>query len=140
MTDYLKSKNNDTLKAVADNFGVDLNDKTKKAEYVEALIADGVTDDMVRDFLGETAPKPETKDAPPVTSGKEAEEKAQDNPEDQVILRMTRANPTYQTHGYTFHAKYPFTLVPKDVAESILRVETGFSVALSSEVEDFHSR
>lgn len=63
----------------------------------------------------------------------------QDEAEEEVLVKMERKNGTYEVFGYTFFKKHPFKSVPVSVAERLIREETGFRIALPSEVKDYYN-
>lgn len=67
-------------------------------------------------------------------------EAAEDEPvENHILVKMTRKNGTYETHGLRFTRAHPFKSVPASVAESIISNEDGFVQALPSEVESYYN-
>jgi hypothetical protein len=57
-------------------------------------------------------------------------------PDDRVLVKMERQNPTYSIEGITFGVKSPFAVVPSEKARRILK-KPGFREATASEAEAF---
>ena len=55
------------------------------------------------------------------------------------LLVMTRANPTWETHGIKFTQENPFRLVTEEVANAIIDSEDGFRMASPREVREYYS-
>jgi hypothetical protein len=122
------------LREVAEEFGVDIEEDATKNEIIRALDTDGVTWDMYQKAFPETEPvaeQPKTESAPaPV------EKKVVSN---QVLMKMTRGNPTYQIRGYTFTRRHPFVLVSSEDANYIIDNVDGFRIASPREAEEYYS-
>lgn len=121
------------LLEVAEEFGTDVDKSDSKAVIIAALVEDGVTFDDAAKFVnsvGEVAEEVKAEAVAEKAAAKEAEEK--------VLLKMTRANGTYQVRGVTFRKSHPFALVPESDAEWILENEEGFRTATPREAQDFY--
>lgn len=153
-----ESLNKDELKAVADFFNKEIKaaDEDKgptKKELVAGLASDEdgsdpVTwDDYKEVYLESDVKKEEERQAaieetqavaaadvvgPPA-------EPEDDDDEDHVLIRMDRKNGTYETHGLRFTKDHPYKSVPEKTAESILKTEEGFRLAMPSEVKDYYN-
>lgn len=57
----------------------------------------------------------------------------------QVLLVMTRANPTFEAAGIRFTKANPYALVPADKADYICRKFVGFRPAYPSEAREYYS-
>jgi hypothetical protein len=120
------------LKEVAEEFGVDIpKGFVKNEKIIELLEADGVTFDQWQRLKGEPEEvetvKEETLVIEDVTNV------------ETVLLKMTRANGTFEDRGYLFTAKHPFVAVKEDDAEHFVNNYEGFRVALPSEVKQYYS-
>ena len=82
------------LKKVAESFGVDAPEKATKQSLILALQEEGITYDMYAKF--NDAEQVEIKADP------KPAKKTKSNKENSVLVRMDRANPSYDTNGYTF--------------------------------------
>jgi hypothetical protein len=128
--------NKDVLVQVADEFAVDLTDKKTKAKIVTALEEDGVTWAMYQDAFPSVEDQPDAEPADgPAPVSHMSLKPAQPN----VLLRMKRMNPTYETRGYRFTRENPFLPVDVDAANWILENEEGFAIASPREAEEFYS-
>jgi hypothetical protein len=104
---------------------------TKDALIAE-LLADGVTLELIND-----QPAPEEDPEPPV---EDAEENAPVEDEaDLVLVRMVRANNTYQIRGYTFTMEHPYALVSEKDADYLIEVDRGFRMASPAEARSYYS-
>lgn len=117
------------LKQVAELFGVEV-DGNRKAVIVKALEQEGVSYDVYLKMAPTSFPDPdEKKDAPAKVA----------RVENKILLKMDRANRSYETHGVRFTKEHPFQAVDEDVAADILYNDTGFRIAAPHEVEQFYS-
>lgn len=119
------------LKKIAEDFGVDIQDKKNKTDIIAALAEEGVTwsiysktlDDLEEEEMT-TETKPKAKTA---------------NPDDTVLVHMTRPNFRYDIMGHTFTKEHPFVAMDKDSAQAIFDKEEGFRLATPKEVQDFYN-
>lgn len=134
------------LLAVAEQFAVDVKPAWKVEEIIKAIQDDGVdwaqyqralrateaheaeAEALVEDFI-----EPEPLVIQPVV----VVEKEQPT---EIVLKMTRANWIYETHGYRFSQEHPFVLVDPDKADSILRREEGFRTATPQELREYYGQ
>lgn len=122
------------LKKIAEDFGVDTNELKNKNDIVAALAEEGVTWAVyqktikdVEDNL-EEAPEPQSKFDP-----------KKEISEDDVLVKMTRANFRYDILGFTFTKEHPFVAMNKEKAQAIFDKEEGFRLANPKEVQEFYS-
>lgn len=130
-----ESLNKKELRAVAEEFGVDIDEGAKKHEIITALQTDGVTWEMYKTAFPDDKPEVEevqasVQEAAPVKTAKS---------NDQVLMKMTRANPTYEIRGHKFTRKHPFALVSSEDANYIIENIDGFRIASPREAEEFYS-
>jgi hypothetical protein len=122
------------LRQIAEDFAVDLPNSKNKAEIIAALAEEGVTWDVyqktIKNIEEETV---ETEEVLPKFDPKK------EQPEDTVLVRMTRANFRYDAMGFTFTREHPFVAMPTDKAEEIFEKEEGFRLATPKEVQDFYA-
>lgn len=119
------------LKKIAEDFGVDIEDKKNKADIIAALAEEGVSWSVYAKTLSNLEEEDMTIDVKP---------KAKlSNPEDTVLVRMTRANFRYDIMGQTFTKEHPFVAMDKDTAQAIFDKEEGFRLATPKEVQDFYN-
>ena len=121
------------LKRVAEEFGVEIpkGGFVKNADIVAALEADGVTFDQWQKLIGELEEiKEELVVKEPVVVR---------DVSNSILLKMTRANGTFEERGYKFTREHPFIAVQEDDAEYFINSYEGFRVALPSEVKEYYS-
>lgn len=110
--------------------------KAEEEEKVEDKTAESTEDEQV---AGTEETKEEV-EADAAEALEVAEEQDEDEgAEDEVLVKMERKNGTYEVAGYTFSKLHPFKSVPASVAERLVRDETGFRLALPSEVKDYYN-
>lgn len=131
----LQNLKKDQLIAAANYYGVDLEDDDTKDVILSKLDEDGVDWSMYkRDFETETESKDEAEASADTPTGPEASVPVGDV----LLLKMTRANGTFQVRGVTFTRANPYAIVPVDDAEYILDRYEGFRQATPSEVKEFY--
>jgi len=57
-----------------------------------------------------------------------------------LLLKMTRKNPTFEAYGYRFTKDSPYRAVPAEDAEKIMSEHEGFVIATPSEVKSFFDK
>jgi len=62
-----------------------------------------------------------------------------EQPEDTVLVRMTRDNFRYDIMGYTFTKEHPFVAMHKADAQKIFDKEEGFRLATPKEVQEYYN-
>lgn len=121
------------LKQIAEDFAVDINGVGGKKDIIAALAEEGVTWAIYKkaqgiaeeeEELNNTITKPETKIV---------------KQEDMVLVRMTRANYSYEIMGQRFTKEHPYVAMDKDTAQAIFDKEEGFRLATPTEVQEFYS-
>jgi hypothetical protein len=122
------------LKKIAEDFGVVTNELKNKNDVVAALAEEGVTwavyQKTIKDIEDnlEEAPEPQAKFDP-----------KKEISEDDVLVKMTRANFRYDILGFTFTKEHPFVAMNKEKAQAIFDKEEGFRLANPKEVQEFYS-
>lgn len=122
------------LKKIAEDFGVSTDELKNKNDVIAALAEEGVTwavyQKTIKDIEDnlEEAPEPQAKFDP-----------KKEISEDDVLVRMTRANFRYDILGFTFTKDHPFVAMNKDQAQAIFDKEEGFRLANPKEVQEFYS-
>jgi hypothetical protein len=123
------------LRKIAEDFGVATEDLKNKNDIVASLADEGVTwavyqktikdvEDAKEDISYEVIPKFDPK---------------AEQPENTVLVRMTRANFRYDIMGFTFTKDHPFVAMDKEKAQEIFDKEEGFRLANPKEVQEFYS-
>lgn len=152
---FNKMSRDDLYNLAIENFAVDVTEVATKVQIIAALAENGVTWDMAKTF-DKNAAAVEEESVTPVgvitaasTNPAVAEvteipilvvEKpvAPVQPEI-VLIKMERANPTYQIRGYKFTRENPFALVRTHDADYILGHEHGFKMASPKEAQEYYS-
>ena len=120
------------LKTIAEDFAVDTEGLKNKKDIIAALSEEGVTYSVYAKTLQVLEEAAEEIEILP-----KFDPKAQ--PEDTVLVRMTRANFRYDIYGYTFTNDHPFIAMSEDDAQKIFDTEEGFRLATPKEVQDFYN-
>jgi hypothetical protein len=122
------------LRQIAEDFAVDLPNSKNKAEIVAALAEEGVTWDVYQKTIKNIEDEAvEMEEVLPKFDPKK------EQPENTVLVKMTRANFRYDTLGFTFTKEHPFVAMPSEKAEEIFEKEEGFRLATATEVQDFYA-
>jgi len=121
------------LKKIAEDFAVEVDGLKNKADIIAALAEEGVTwsvynktienmeeEDMSTEVLPKFDPRAE-------------------QPENTVLVRMTRQNFRYDTMGFTFTKEHPFVAMSNDEAQEIFDKEEGFRLATPREVQEYYN-
>lgn len=125
----------DELRAVANEFAVDIDPKDNRSVIITKMGENGVTWDYYQKSLGVEAEAP-ARVATPVAS---FDAPVVSDDEEKVLLRMTRANGTFQVRGVTFTRSNPYAIVRERDADYILEKYEGFRIASPKEVREFYS-
>jgi hypothetical protein len=126
------------LRELADNYAVDIDAKDSKATILAKLAENGVTWEYHKEQLGEPVEAAEekknddTKESPVFDSTIDSDE------EQKVLLKMTRANSTFQVRGATFTQANPYAIVSEEDADFIMDEYEGFHIATPREVREFY--
>ena len=120
------------LKVIATDFAVDTEGLKNKKDIIAALAEEGVTWSVY-----ESTVEAIEKDTEEIEILPKFDPKAQ--PENTVLVRMTRDNMRYDIHGSTFTKDHPFVAMPEEDAQKIFDSEEGFRLATPKEVQDFYN-
>ena len=123
------------LRKIAEDFGVETEELKNKNDIIAALAEEGVTwavyekttkdiEDSTEDISQEVLPKFDPN---------------KEQPENTVLVKMTRANFRYDIMGFTFTKDHPFVAMDKENAQQIFDKEEGFRLANPKEVQEFYS-
>ena len=122
------------LLQAADQFGVELDDTDTRPQIIAKLATDGVTWELYKKDFPDVEDQPDAEEVVPV------EVKAKAVPTGPlVLLKMNRANPTYEVRGYRFTRENPFLPVTEEAADWILENVEGFSIASPAAAREFYS-
>jgi len=120
------------LKVIATDFAVDSEGLKNKKDIIAALAEEGVTWSVYQSTVEAIE-----RDTEEIEILPKFDPKAQ--PEDTLLVRMTRDNHRYDIHGYTFTKDHPFIAMSEDDAQKIFDTEEGFRLATPKEVQDFYN-
>jgi hypothetical protein len=122
------------LKKIAEDFAVDTEGLKNKSDIIAALAEEGVTYAVYAKTIEvlEEAEVEADEVLPKFDPKKE-------QPKDNVLVRMTRANFRYDILGYTFTKEHPFVAMKEEDAQKIFDVEEGFRLATPREAQEFYS-
>lgn len=129
------------LVQVAEDFAVDLPEDATKEDIIDRLNEDGVTWSMYK----EAYPSEEDQDdaGPKGDPEKDDEQEPKDvdfkKSVNKVLLKMTRANGTFEVRGHRFTSAHPFLPVSEDDANYILENVDGFKIASPREADEYYS-
>ena len=141
-----QSLNKDVLQQVADEFAVEwTNENPTKNQMLKDLDEEGITWAMYKQAFPDPEDEPEVEDEPVDEDDdpneedtSQASKKFSAKPKE-VLVKMTRANPTYEVRGYFFTKTHPFLPVSPDDADFLVDTLGGFKIASPREVEEFYS-
>ena len=120
------------LKKIAEDFAVETDGLKNKKDIIAALAEEGVTYSVYSKTLDAIEEATEEIEIPHKFDPKS-------QPEDTVLVRMTRANFRYDAMGYTFTQEHPFAAMSEEDAQKIFDNEEGFRLANPKEVQDFYN-
>jgi hypothetical protein len=120
------------LKEIATEFAVDTEGLKNKKDVIAAMAEEGVTYSVYQKTIQAVEEATEEIEILP-----KFDPKAQ--PEDTVLVRMTRDNMRYDIIGHTFTKTHPFVAMSEDDAQKIFDTEEGFRLATPKEVQDFYN-
>ena len=123
------------LKKIAEDFAVDTEGLKNKAEVIAALAEEGVTFSIYEKTINaiEDEAEMESHEVLPKFDPKK------EQPKDNVLVRMTRANYRYDIMGHTFTKEHPFIAMKEEDAQKIFDMEEGFRLATPREAQEFYS-
>lgn len=125
----------DELRAIADEFAVDIDPKDNKAVVINKMMDNGVTWDYYQKSLGVAEENP----APIVAPTPQFDTPAEMEEDSKILLRMTRANGTFEIRGARFTKANPYAIVQERDADYIIENYEGFRIASPREVKEFYS-
>jgi len=123
------------LRKIAEDFAVDTEGLKNKNDIIAALAEEGVTWSVYNKTINKI--EEETEDMSEETIPK-FDPKAE-QPENTVLVRMTRDNFRYDIMGFTFTKEHPFVAMVSDKAQEIFDKEEGFRLANPKEVQDYYN-
>lgn len=129
---FEKLEKEDLLK-IAEEFGVEVNDKARPATLARAIVDDGVTLEMAKKTLPELAEKIDA-----AADAAKADDAAKKADETQILVKMERANRTFQIRGVTFTQDNPFALMAESDALWVVKNVEGMRRADPEEAAEFY--
>jgi hypothetical protein len=121
------------LKQIAEDFAVDAADQKGKKDIIAALAEEGVTWAIYQKSKAIEEEELEMNETLPKAAPKAVKE------EDMVLVKMNRANFSYEIMGHRFTKEHPFIAMDKDTAQAIFDKEEGFVLATPAEVQEFYN-
>jgi len=123
------------LKKIAEDFAVETQGLKNKADIIAALSEEGVTWSVYSKTIKQIEEELENMDTEVLPK---FDPKAE-QPENTVLVRMTRDNFRYDIMGVTFTKEHPFVAMGKDDAQEIFDKEEGFRLATPKEVQEYYN-
>lgn len=128
----------DQLKAVAEGFGLDVDEKATGPQLKAAIAeADYIDWDGSVAILKEAGLWGDEDEKASAVAKAEVKAAYEARPKD-TLLKMLRANKSYQILGYTFTESHPYGLVTAEDAEKITDRDEGFRYATPKEAIEFY--
>ena len=123
------------LKQIAEDFAVETEGLKNKADIIAALAEEGVTWSV----YNKTIEKMEEDSEDMATEVLPKFDPKADQPENTVLVRMTRDNFRYDIMGFTFTKEHPFIAMNNEAAQAIFDKEEGFRLATPREVQEYYN-
>ena len=123
------------LKKIAEDFAVETQGLKNKADIIAALSEEGVTWSVYSKTIKQIEEELENMDTEVLPK---FDPKAE-QPENTVLVRMTRDNFRYDIMGVTFTKEHPFVAMSRDDAQEIFDKEEGFRLATPKEVQEYYN-
>ena len=121
------------LKKIAEDFGVDTEGLKNKNDIIAAFTEEGVTWSVYQKTIKDIEEDTEEIEVLPRFDSKKKVD------EDNVLVRMTRANFRYDIFGHTFTKEHPFVAMKEETAQLIFDREEGFRLATPKEVQEYYN-
>lgn len=118
------------LKAAAEYFGIDITDLKPKSAIIEAIEDEGVSYEMYDAFMN--AEKAEVNVEKPKSAKKEIKGEV-------VLVKMERANPSYEINGHVFTREHPYVAMSAEDADFIFESQDGFRMATPREIQEYYN-
>jgi len=121
------------LKKIAEDFGVDTEGLKNKNDIIAAFTEEGVTWSVYQKTIKDIEEDADEIEILPKFDSKKKID------EDNVLVRMTRANFRYDIAGHTFTKEHPFVAMEEETAQLIFDREEGFRLATPKEVQEYYN-
>ena len=122
------------LKKAADSFGVSTEGIKTKQEIIAVLEEEGINYQMYIKFNSVEQEKIEV----PEVERKKREQKIMKTTSS-VLVKMERANHSFQTNGHSFSQEHPFVAMSEDDAQRIFDTVPGFRLATPKEAQEYYN-
>lgn len=122
----------DDLRQIANDFAVDIDPKDNKNMVISKMMEHGVTWEYYQKSIGAEETASEQTETPTFDDPEESDV------EEKVLLKMTRANGTFEVRGVKFTRANPYAIVMERDADFILDHYEGFKIASPKEVREFY--
>jgi hypothetical protein len=122
----------DELRAIANDFAVDIEPKDNRNVVISKMIDHGVTWSYYQKSIGAENIAEATTETPTF------DDPVESDVEEKVLLKMTRNNGTFEVRGVKFTRANPYAIVRERDADFILEHYEGFSIASPKEVRAFY--
>jgi hypothetical protein len=126
------------LLAVAEQFGTEAKPSMKKDDILALLAEDGIDEALIAS-VNDAADDDQDEEVAPVVEVEPVAPVEDEEDEDFVLVRMIRANNTYEIRGHSFTALHPYALVKAQDADYLIEVDGGFRMASPKEAREFYS-
>ena len=125
------------LRKVAEDFAVDTDGLKNKTDIIAALTEEGVTWSVYQKTIKdiEKAEDEFSEDAEEILPRFNPDAQ----PENTMLVRMTRENHRYDILNYTFTKEHPFVAMTSENAQEIFDKEEGFRLATPKEVQEYYA-
>jgi hypothetical protein len=124
----------DLRRIATEEFGLEFDtEKPTKAEVIAAFAENDISFETAAQFDEKLRAEADT--IKEEVKKEQADAKAA---EEKVLLKMLRANKTYEIRGVIFKDDHPFALVPESDAEYIVENDPGFRYATPREAQEFY--
>jgi len=121
------------IKKIAEDFAVDTDGLKSKADIIAALAEEGVTWSVYNKTINQIEEEDMSVEILPKFDPKA------EQPENTVLVRMTRDNHRYDTMNFTFTKEHPFIAMSNELAQEIFDKEEGFRLATPREVQEYYN-
>jgi len=123
------------LRQVAEEMGVDHSESKTKAALIAQLAEEGVTDQSYQEYLSSIGEAEEVVPDPvPVKQTPKSVDA------EEVLVKMNRANPTFEIRGHRFTKDHPYIAMSSIDAQEIFDFDPrGFAIATPREVQEYYS-
>lgn len=127
------------LTEAAKTLGVSVAEEDTKADIKSKLDEAGLSFEDYEAVVSATGGGVVSNDPGNVADSAEQPQEPDENGDEQVLVKMDRANHTYIAGTHTFTKSHPFIVMDKKEAETFVKEHEGFRLASPSEAENFYA-